>query len=163
MNSLLFVAVPPDAARRLRDTGAQPDGVAYASTGALRETFGYDADADEEADYAAQLVASVAGLLAGWDRCVLVVSVRALPPSWGAADYGQVEPPTLQWADVRAVFVDETDSVPAVRAYADRIRGLGLAEVWADPATDEFLADYDLLWFAPEELDLALATPLGSP
>jgi hypothetical protein len=158
MKPLVFVAVEPSAARTLRDTGAPPDGVAYAATPALRESFGYGADADEDADYAAQLFASLAGALAGWDRCVLAVATPTLPPSRGAADYGQVDLPKLRWADVQAVFVDEPEALPAVRAYAESVRSGGIAEVWADPATHEFVASHDLLWFAPGELDQALAS-----
>lgn len=163
MTPLVFVAVSPGAARRFRDTGAQADGIAYAATAALRESFGYGADADEEADYAAQVFASLAGLLAGWDRCVLVVAVRALPPSCGASDYGQVEPPVMQWTDVRAVFVDEPAALPAVRAYAEGVGGRGIAELWADPAAAQFVADHDLLWFGPHELDQTLADLCGHP
>lgn len=163
MKPLLFMAVAPAAARRLRDTGDQPDGLAYAATAALRETFGYGTESGEEADYAAQLSASLGGLLAGWDRCVLAVAMSALPAGKGAADYGEVDPPIVSWGDVQAVFVDEPASLPAVRAYAERIRGLGLAEVWADSATDEFVAGYDLLWFAPGELDQALAALTDRP
>lgn len=163
MKPLIFVAVTSRAARDLRDIGTQPNGVAYAATAALRESFGYGADADEESDYAAQLFASLAGLLAGWDRCVLAVAVPALPPSTGTADFGQVDLPPLRWRDVRAVFVDEPDAVPAVRAYAETARGRELAELWADPATNQFVTDHDLLWFAPEELDQALAELAGDP
>lgn len=161
MKPLLFVAVPPQAARHLRDTGGQPCGVAYAATADLRESLDYGADAEEESDYAAQLFASLAGLLAGWDRCVLAVAVRTLPASCGRAAFGQVELPPLRWRDVRAVFVDEPSALPAVRAYAGEVAGQGIAELWADPETEQFLADHDLLWFAPEELDQALAALTG--
>lgn len=163
MKPLLFVAVPPQAARDLRDTGSQPDGVAYAATAGLRNSFDYGPDAEEQSDYAAQLFASLAGLLAGWDRCVLAVAVATVPPSCGSTDFGQVELPTLRWRDVRAVFVDEPGALDAVRAYAEKIGGQGIAEVWADPATERFIADHDLLWYAPEELDQALAALTGDP
>ena len=156
MKPLVFVAVPPAAARALRDTGVQPPGVAYAATPELRESFGYDPDDDEGADYAAQVFAGLAGALAGWDRCVLAVAVATLPAGRGATDHGEVHLPTLRWTDVRAVFVDEPAARPLMRAYAGAAAGRRLAEVWADETTQDVVAEHDLLWFAPEELDQAL-------
>lgn len=163
MKPLVFIPVDPAAALALRESGAQPTGPAYAATAALRETFGYGAGADEEADYMAQLLAALAGLVAGWDRCVLAVEVTSLPSGTGALDIGEVTLPRLRWVDVVAVFVDEPGARPAVQAYAQAARGRGVADLWADPATQEFLSAHPLLWFAPSELDQALAGLSGDP
>jgi hypothetical protein len=157
MSPLVFVAVDPCATVGLRDQGAQPHGVAYAATPMLRDVFGYGAGQDEEADYAAQLFASLAGLASGWDRCVLAVRVPELPPGTEGTDFGQVELPPIRWEDVTAVFFDDVKALPSVRAYAETVRGRGIGDIWADRATDALVADHDLLWFAPSELDDALA------
>ncbi|MDO5683570.1 MAG: hypothetical protein Q4G46_12195, partial [Propionibacteriaceae bacterium] len=87
---------------------------------------------------------------------VLAVSVPAAPGESGESDFGEVTRPPVRWRDVQAVFRDDPGSAATVGAYADTARGRTLADLWTDEATHDFLAEHDLLWFDPTELDQAL-------
>lgn len=157
MKPLVFLAVDPARVPALRDQGTVPQGLAFAATPELTEHFDYGEGSEEDADYAAQVFASLAGLAAGWDRCVLAIAVPRLPNSAGEVSHGEVGQPAFGWTDVQAIFVDEPAALPLTRAYAEQARGRDIADLWADPATDALLAEHDLLWYAPSELDQALA------
>ncbi|MDO5500735.1 MAG: hypothetical protein Q4F67_13750 [Propionibacteriaceae bacterium] len=157
MKPMVFVPLAPAEARALRAGGDVAPGPAYAATPALRAAFGYGSEADEDADFAAQVFASLRCLTDGADRCVLAAEVTTVPPESGASEFGEVARPGVRWRDVRAVFIDDPESLGTVRAYAQSIRGLDLAAVWATDEVHDFLADHDLLWFDPTELDQALA------
>lgn len=156
MKPMVFVPVSPDEARALRSGDELVAGSAYAATSEFREHFGYPADADEDADYAAQVFASLRCLLEGRDRCVLAVEVDGLPASEGAIEFGEVAGPVVRWQKVRAIFVDDTEGRPEIRAYAGTVAGRSLAEVWSEDAAVRLTLDHDLLWFDPTELDQAL-------
>lgn len=157
MNPMIYVPVGPAEARALRAGEPLPPGPAYAATAALRDAFGFGDEDGEDADYAAQLFASLRCLVAGHDRCVLAVGVGRPPGGTGEVDFGEVTRPGVRWRDVRAVFVDAPDPRPALRAYARSVRGRDLAAVWADEATARLVQDHDLLWYDPTELDQVLA------
>lgn len=157
MKPMVFVPVSPDEVRALRAGDAFAAGRAYAATREFREHFGYADDADEDADYAAQVFASLRCLIEGRDRCVLAVEVDRLPAATGAIEFGEVARPAVRWRDVRAVFVDDPGARPEIRAYAGTVAGRDVAEVWSDDAAVQLTLDHDLLWFDPTELDQALA------
>ena len=59
----------------------------------------------------------------------------------------------LGWAQVRALFVDEPAAVPAVARARAALGGSSLADALSVPEVTALVDDFDLLWFAPEELD----------
>ena len=72
-------------------------------------------------------------------------------------ELGAVTVARLDWAEVRSLFADEAAAEAAVLAARSAVRGLDLAAALVDPAVEELQESYDLLWYAPEELD-AIAT-----
>lgn len=157
MRPMVYVPLDPADIREVRAGGPLPPGPAYAASPALRDAFGFDEAEAEEADYAAQVFASLHCLVAGRDRCVLAVETDRLPAGSGEVDFGEVTRPGVRWRDVRAIFVDAADARPALRAYAGSTRGLDLASVWADETAAHLVQEHDLLWYDPTELDQVLA------
>ncbi|WP_432558001.1 DUF6912 family protein [Granulicoccus sp. GXG6511] len=162
MKPMVFIPADPTDVGALRDGSSLRPGAAYAATPTLRTTFDYGPDADEDADFAAQLFASLRCLIDGRVRLLLAAEIAQLPAETGEKEFGEVARPEITWRDVRAVFTDDPVSLPAVRAYADTTHGRTLADLWADDATHKFLEHHHLLWFDPTELDQALAG-LGAP
>jgi len=162
VNVMVFLPVQPVEVRAVRAGEDLGPGAAYAATATLRHTFDYGEKADEDADFAAQIFASLRCLIDGRDRLLLAAEVTNLPPECGEVTFGEVTRPRVQWRDVRAIFLDEPESRDALRAYATTARGRTLAEIWADEATHDLLEHHHLLWFDPTELDQALAG-LGDP
>lgn len=162
MKPMIFVPATAPDLQALRLGESLPDGPAYAATPTLRENFGYAPEADEDADYAAQVFASLRCMLEGRDRCVLAVETDRLPDATGERDFGEVVRPGVRWADVRAIFVDDPRARGSLRAYAASVRGRTIAEVWEDRAAVDLTQEHDLLWFDPTELDQVLAE-LGEP
>lgn len=154
---MVFVPASPGEIRALRRGDERAAESAYAATRELREHFGYAADADEDADYAAQVFASLRCLIEERDRCVLAIELDRLPPPRGAIEFGEVTGPMVRWRDVRALFVDDPAARPEIRAYAGTIAGRDLIAVWSDDAAAQLTLDHDLLWFDPTEVDQALA------
>jgi hypothetical protein len=66
---------------------------------------------------------------------------------------GEVEVRGLGWTQVRALFADEPAGIQAARQVSKVLAGQGLAAALAAPEVGQILDEYDLLWFAPEELD----------
>jgi hypothetical protein len=54
---------------------------------------------------------------------------------------------------VRALFADEPAALEAARLASEVVAGQNLAVAVAVPEVGTVLDDYDLLWFAPDELD----------
>ena len=54
---------------------------------------------------------------------------------------------------MQSLFADEPAAVRAVARARAALGGPTLAETLSEPEVGELLDDYDLLWFAPEELD----------
>ena len=155
-----FVPVTPEQARRLRDGGDGADlGVltAYASGPALREAHGLDASDDEEAGFVALGYAGLAALVRHeGPRLVLAVDLDGAQASASGDDFGTVEAQAVRWHQVTALFGDEPDADADVAEARRLVAGRTLAEV-ADDEDVVGLADrWDLLWYAPEELDAAV-------
>lgn len=154
---LVFVACTVAELCDLTRGPVSPSGPAYAATAALLETFGYEPDGDpEEPDYAAQVFASLAGVLADRPRLVCAVEVDRLPGSIEPAGYGAVEVPEVEPRRIRAWFADEPEAAAARAALSAALSGRTLEEAWEDPAVQDFVTAHDLLWYAPgEAADLA--------
>lgn len=158
---MVFIPVTAQEARGLRSGDPLGRGPAYAASPELRTAFEYGPQAEEDADFAAQVFASLRCLADGRERLVLAVEVGTLPTGTGERDFGEVERPAVSWRDVRAVFRDDPEAGEG--QYARAARGRTLTDLWSDELTHSFLADHDLLWFGPTELDQALAGLRDSP
>ena len=158
----VFVPLTLDDVRRLRATGSLADVVGYAPGPALRGWLeaGRAGDGrleDEEVDYVALTHAGVAALTqddGAPSRLVVAVEREALD---GDA-LGAVRLDRLDWTDVRSLFADEAGAGSAVAAARAAVRGQTLGTALSDPAVEELQDAYDLLWYAPDELDSLLAT-----
>lgn len=166
---MIFLSFDRAAATALRADGRTEDRlVGYSATARLISTHGYRAEEQEDADYAAQLYASIAGMMHGADdrRLVLAADVPAATVSdhrdgagYGDddgddADYGAVGVHGLDWADVTAVFVDEHQAGEAVSAARKAIADTGdpgLATVLELPAVAALTDNHELLWHTPDE------------
>ena len=71
----------------------------------------------------------------------------------GGDELGAVTVAQLEWGEVRSLFADEAAAAAAVLAARSAVRGLDLSAALADPAVEELQETYDLLWYAPDELD----------
>jgi hypothetical protein len=67
--------------------------------------------------------------------------------------HGEVELRGLTWPQVRALFADEPAATEAARLASEAVTGRSMAGALAAPEAGLLLDEYDLLWFAPEELD----------
>ena len=154
MTSLVFIPVSRADALALRAGANLGERQACAPTASLAGTLGPQADV-EEVEFAALSHAGVLALSAGADplRMVLAADVSDQQVTDLGSELGQVVLTGLRWDQVQALFADEPAAEPAVaKARAD------VAEIGADGAvTAEAVAvlqsEFDLLWFAPEELD----------
>jgi len=163
---MIFIPFDPQAARSARAAGRSDDQqVGYAATARLIEAHDYRRDEREDADYAAQLYASVAGLIDAPDSCDRRLVVAADVPLARVSDhdhdldYGAVRVDGLDWSDVTAVFVDEDAAGPAVtgarKEIADSIRESGgeggMGGLLELPAVAALTDNHELLWHTPDE------------
>jgi hypothetical protein len=148
----VFVPLTLEAARRLRATGSASDLIGYAAGAGLRAWLGEARLDDEEADYVALNHAGVAALTLDDTTPTRVVVAVDLDLSGGDA-LGAVTVPRLDWSEVRSLFADEAPAANAVVVARDAVRGRDLAEALGDAAVEALQESYDLLWYAPEELD----------
>jgi hypothetical protein len=66
---------------------------------------------------------------------------------------GEVRVRELMWHQVRALFADEPGAIEAASLAGELVAGQSLAAALAVPEVGAVLDEYDLLWFAPDELD----------
>ena len=109
----------------------------------------------EEAEYAALSYTSVLALVLkpGSPRFVVAAEVQPSQLTDLGEPLGEVELRGLTWTQVRALFADEPDAIEAARLAGEAVAGQSLAVALAAPEVGLVLDGYDLLWFAPEELD----------
>jgi hypothetical protein len=67
--------------------------------------------------------------------------------------HGEVEVERLTWAQVRALFAYEPAALEAVGLARQAVAGENIAAALAASQVVTVRDDYDLLWFAPQELD----------
>jgi hypothetical protein len=109
----------------------------------------------EELEFAALSYAGVLALSAGSDplRLVLAADVAEGQMADQGSELGEVTVVGLDWSQVQALFADEPAAEPSVaRARADCAE-LSLSEALATEAVAALQGEFDLLWFAPDELD----------
>lgn len=156
---MVFIAVDHDRAVAVRESGRSEDEfAAFAATGQMIGAHGYRSDEREDADYAAQLYASVAGLLPGADPARLVIAadvpISRIRDGARDADYGAIRVMGLDWADVTAVFVDEPEAAAAVRSARQAIAAAqdpDLEAILELPAVTALTDAHELLWHTPDE------------
>ena len=153
MPEMVFVPVTWDAAADLR-SGTTADYRGCAATSTLVDSM-EPGTLIEEAEYAALNYAGVLALVLNLGSPRLVVAARVQPGQVRdlGEPLGEVEVRGLAWTQVRALLAEESAAIEAAGRVGEVVAGQSLAAALADPEVGEMLDRYDLLWFAPEELD----------
>lgn len=154
--SLCFVPLAAPDLARWANRGVLAGSIpAFSVTPAMLEAFGLTSAVDEDAEYTALCVASVACLVADQPRLVAVVEADPRP---AAADleFGAVRVVDPRWSWVTALFADEP-GVDVIDRVRSAVRGRTLSQAWDDPQTDALLAQADLLWHGPGEWSALVA------
>jgi hypothetical protein len=155
MAQMIFVPMTRDEARALRSGAGTDRYPGCAATPGLAASQEVDTVL-EEVEYAALSNAGVLALVLKPHLPRLVVAGEV--PEEHVRDlsqpHGEVEVSGLVWAQVRALFADEPDARQAVGLASEAVTGESLAAALAAPEVAAVLDNHDLLWFAPEELDL---------
>ena len=154
MTALVFVPLDREAAYALRagaDPAARPG---CAPTARLAASTGPEA-VTEEVEFAALSHAGVLALTSTADplRLVLAAEVETDQVEDPGDGLGQVMVASLGWPQVRPLFADEPDAAAAVEKARAAAKGLALSAAMDRNEVADLLDTYDLLWFAPEELD----------
>jgi hypothetical protein len=152
---MVFVPMTWDEANDLR-SGIAADAPYRACAATPSLVASLEADTlIEEAEYAALSYTSVLALVLkpGSPRLVIAAEVQPGQFTDQGEPLGEVELRGLIWAQVRALFADEPGGMEAARLASEAVAGESLAAALAAPEVGLVLDRYDLLWFAPEELD----------
>ena len=148
--TVVLVPVSHDQLVDLRNGPLTGPVTGFAVTAALRDTFGLDVADDEEADRTALLLAGLNALMAYGTRLVVVVEAEVVDDG---DPLGEVTVPRIVWKDVSAFFTDAPEARPAAAAAAQAVAGLDLDVAWDTDAAQALMAEHDLLWYGPEEVD----------
>jgi hypothetical protein len=151
---MVFVPMTWDEAVALRSGTAADRYPACAATSTLVASLEADTFI-EEAEYAALSYAGVLSLVLkpGVPRLVVAAEVKAKQLTDLGGPLGEVEIRSLTWDQVRALFGDESVATEAARLASKAVAGETLAAALQATEVGGVLDEYDLLWFAPEELD----------
>jgi hypothetical protein len=154
MSQMVFVPMTWDEAVALRSGAAADRYPACAATPRLVASMEADT-LIEEAEYAALSYAGVLSLVLkpGLPRLVAAAEVQPNQLTDLDGSLGEVEVRGLTWDQVQALFGDESAAVAATRLASEVVAGEGLAAALAAPEVGAVLDEYDLLWFAPDELN----------
>lgn len=156
---MVFLPLGLEQARTVRTSGRSDDQLpAFAATARMIGAHGYRPDEREDADYAAQVYASVAGLRnAGDDRRLVVaaeVPIARVRDGETDADYGAITIAGLDWSDAAAVFIDAPEASDAVRSARQAVASTADGSLAALLELPEIIAltnDHELLWHNPDE------------
>jgi hypothetical protein len=154
MSETVFVPMTCDAAVDLRSGVAVDHYRGCAATSTLVASM-EAGTLIEEAEYAALGYAGVLALVLNPGSPRLVVAAEVQPGQLVdlCEPLGEVEVGGLGWTQVRALFADEPAAIEAASLASKGAAGQSLAAGLAAPEVRQILDNYDLLWFAPEELD----------
>jgi hypothetical protein len=154
MTQLVFVPLDREAVQALRRGAGRPSSPGCAATPGLAGTLGPDTATDEQ-EFAALNSAGVLALSATTDplRLVVAAEVAAAQMLDHGGPTGQVSVRDLRWAQVHALFGDEPAAATAVARARAALGAMDLAEALSVPAVTALVDEFDLLWFAPDELD----------
>jgi hypothetical protein len=151
----LLVFVPVDRADAVALRAGADLGVrrACAPTRALADYLGPDTAA-EEVEFAALNNAGILALSVASDplRLVLAADVADGQLTDRGGKLGETTVAELRWAQVESLFADEPAARSAVAKARTEAR-LDPADALAKEAVITLQSEFDLLWFAPEELD----------
>lgn len=151
-----FVPVSREQAAALRAGDDLGTLAGHAPGPALERAHGLGPVDGEEAGFVALGYAGLAALLSyPGPRTVLAVDLDAAQVHGSAGDFGEVELHGLRWTQVSAVFADEPGAAPDLERARGRAGGRPLADVADDEDVVGLVDRWDLLWYAPEELDAA--------
>jgi hypothetical protein len=142
---LVFIPIAPDEMGALAGRSELVDRTAYSVTPELLEELGYGAEETEDAEYAALILASVAGLAAHGTRLIVVAEVD--PASVEPGDdptNGQVRLRSCPASAITAWFADEPGVDVADAAAISK--GMTIDQAWDQPAVQDLLHNHDLLW-----------------
>lgn len=149
-----FVPLSRDQAVALRSGDDLGTLAAYAAGPALQEAHGLGPADGEEGGFVALGYAGLAALLAHPGlRTVLAVEVGADQVQGSGGEFGETALRGLTWAQVTAVFADEPAALTDLEAARGLAAGRALAEVADDEDVVGLVDRWDLLWYAPAELD----------
>lgn len=149
-----YVPVSREQTVALRAGDDLGDLAAYTPGPALQAAHGLSPSEDEEAGFVALGYAGLAALLDRPGlRTVLAVDVGGGQVQASGSEFGQVQLHGLTWAQVSAVFADEPGAAPDLEAARELVAGRALAEVADDEDVVGLVDRWDLLWYAPAELD----------
>lgn len=142
---LVFI---PIAREEMGALGGHPelvDRTAYTVTPELLDELGYGEDETEDAEYAALVLASIAGLAEHGTRLVIVADVdpASVEPGDDPAN-GQVRLRSCPPSAMTAWFADEPGVDVADAAAISQ--GLTIDQAWDQPAVQDLLHNHDLLW-----------------
>jgi hypothetical protein len=158
MSRLVFVPMGRAAATSLRDAGTPVQALAgTAVTRELLRSHEYSDSELEDAEFAALSYAGVLSVLEPGDplRLIVVAEVPDDDVTPTAGDpYGTVTVHRLSWSQVQSLFSDEAATRAAVGAARSAAQAHALGDAVGLPPVQSLTEDFDLLWFAPEELDL---------
>lgn len=154
MSDMVFVPMTWDEAVALRSGTGADCYQACAATPSLVASMEADT-VIEEAEYAALSNAGMLSLVLkpGSPRLVVAAEVQSKQLTDLGGPLGEVEIRGLTWDQVQALFGDESAAVEATRLASEAVAGESLTAALAAPEVGAVLDAYDLLWFAPEELD----------
>ena len=154
MAQMIFVPMTPDDAAALRSGAGVNHHQGCAATASLVASMEADT-VMEEIEYAALSNAGVLALVLKPNAPRLVVAAEVPEEQIvdQGAPQGEVEVHRLTWAQVRALFADEPAAREAVKLASKAVAGRSLAAALIAPEVAAVLDRYDLLWYAPEELD----------
>ena len=154
MSDMVFVPMTWDEAVALRSGTGADCYQACAATPSLVASMEADT-VIEEAEYAALSNAGMLSLVLkpGSPRLVVAAEVQSKQLTDLGRPLGEVEIRGLTWDQVQALFGDESAAVEATRLASEAVAGESLTAALAAPEVGAVLDAYDLLWFAPEELD----------
>ncbi|MFD0866230.1 DUF6912 family protein [Tessaracoccus lubricantis] len=142
---LVFIPIASDELDMLVGGVAVDGRAAYTVTPELMAELEYDEDETEDAEHAAMVLASVAGLAAHGERVVVVAEVdpSLVRPGEDPAN-GQVQLTQCPPSAMIAWFAEEPGvDVADAAAIA---KGMTIDQAWAQPQVQELLENHDLLW-----------------
>ena len=154
MTSLVFVPVNRAEALLLRAGTDLGDLPGCAPTAGLAGSLEPTAVA-EEVEFVALSHSGVLALISGSDplRLVLAAGVADGQVTDRGSKVGEVTVAGLRWAQLQALFADEPAAESSVARARAELAELDLAEALAIEAVAALQSGFDLLWFAPDELD----------
>jgi hypothetical protein len=154
MAQMIFVPMTRDEAWALRAGAGAGRYLGCAATPSLAASMEADTVV-EEVEYAALSNAGVLALALKPNAARLVVAAEVSEEQVSDLNrpHGEVEVERLTWAQVRALFAYEPAALEAVGLARQAVAGENIAAALAASQVVTVRDDYDLLWFAPQELD----------